>query len=168
MIKPIVDEPKRHHQHQHHHWHLDCGGWYPRSALPWGRSGCLELNAEWSLSGSARAWRLLPVSLGSWSVRRRWQNCEDRVASPSSHRRTSEGSSRASTTNRRPKWLPGAQSTWISRPTFSNKRSKITYQVLVPHKVQERVQGKVVVSACEARQCTHDRARQEYAVQVLL
>ena len=45
---------------------------------------------------------------------------------------------------------------------------KVTYVVLVPHDVEECVEGQVEIGAAEARQRSEDATGEEHAVQVLL
>ena len=44
----------------------------------------------------------------------------------------------------------------------------IYYLILIPHKVEEGIQRKVVVGSCETRKCTNDGSSQENAMQMLL
>ena len=56
------------------------------------------------------------------------------------------------------------------RKAFWGKRLKkiVTYVVLVPHDVEECVEGQVEIGAAEARQRSEDAAGEEHAMQVLL
>ena len=44
----------------------------------------------------------------------------------------------------------------------------VTYIILVPHDVQECIQGQVVISPTEAGKSTEDAASEEHAMEVLL
>ena len=45
---------------------------------------------------------------------------------------------------------------------------EVTYVVLIPHNVEECVEGQVEIGAAEARQRSEDAAGEEHAMQVLL
>ena len=48
------------------------------------------------------------------------------------------------------------------------KKKRITYIVLVPHDVQERIKWQVIVSSAEAGECAENAASEEHSVQMFL